>query len=124
MDDFASIAANAIRLVRQRIRWKHGKDREHLEKRIRLGHLRPGTAMEEYEAIIADVVSDPGAEVFVFVFDNEPYPTLVTSIAGQRWLAMFGSDGIMETVFPPDDADEYLADPQFVRLGTVEDVLT
>jgi len=29
----------------------------------------------------------------------------------------------METAFPPDDADEYLADPQFVRLGIAEDIL-
>ncbi|MFQ5341794.1 MAG: hypothetical protein ACE5F6_09645 [Anaerolineae bacterium] len=123
MDDFPSISADAIRLVRQRIRWKPGKAREHLEKRIRLGHLAPDTTIDEYESVIAEVVSDPRADVFVFVFDDDPYPTVVAGVAGQRWLVMFDWDGIMETAFPPDDADEYLADPQFVRLGIAEDIL-
>lgn len=124
MSDFASLAAEAIGLVRERIRWKPGKDIEHLRKRIRFGHLQEGTTVADYEAIITAVVTDPDADVFVFVFDSEAYPTVVASVAGERWLAMFNLEGIMETAFPPDDADEYLADPQFVRLGTVEDVLS
>ena len=91
MDDYLSIAADAIRLVRQRIRWKPGKAREHLAKRIRLGHLDPDTAIDEYESIIAEVVSDPRANVFVFVFGGDPYPTVVAGVAGQRWLVMFNN---------------------------------
>ena len=58
--------ADAIRLVRAQIRWKPGKDVEHLEKRIDLGHLPPGTTLDVYEAIIAAIVQDPLSKVYLY----------------------------------------------------------
>lgn len=124
MEDYASIAAETIRLVRKGIRWKPGKGRQHLDKRIRLGHLKANSTMAECEAIITAVVLDPRADVFIFLFNHEPYPTIVAEVAGRRWLAMANREGLMETAFPPDDPDEYLSDPQFVSLGNVEDILS
>jgi hypothetical protein len=35
---------------------------------------------------------------------------------------MLGLNGIMETVFPPDDPETYLAHSQFTRLDTLEEL--
>lgn len=37
---------------------------------------------------------------------------------------MFGVGGIMETAFPPEDMDAYLAKRKFVRLGSVKEFAT
>ena len=50
------------------------------------------------------------------------YPTVVSDIDGSSWLVMLGLDGVMETAFPPEDADTYLANPQFLQLGTLEEI--
>ena len=41
----------------------------------------------------------------------------------REWLVIFGKGGIMETAFPPEDADDYAERRGFVLLGPVEEVL-
>jgi hypothetical protein len=36
---------------------------------------------------------------------------------------MFGLNGIMETAFPPDDPDEYLADERFRFLDGLQELM-
>jgi len=43
--------------------------------------------------------------------------------ADNEWLVIFGQGGDMETAFPPENMDEYLATRGFVLLGRVEEVL-
>ena len=43
---------DAIRRMREGLRWRPEKDIQHLAKRIELGHLPVGTTLAEYEAII------------------------------------------------------------------------
>lgn len=35
---------------------------------------------------------------------------------------MIGLDGVLETAFPPDDPEGYLADPAFIYLGSVKEL--
>ena len=112
----------AIRHVQTEIRWKSGKHIQHLTKRIRLGHLPPQTTLTEYEAIIATIVNDYQAKVYLFRYEDTPYPTLVTTVKNQDWLVMIGLDGIMETAFPPNDPETYLADPAYVYVGMLEEL--
>lgn len=112
----------AIRRLRERVRWRTGRDVLHLSKRIELEHLPVGATLAEYEALIIRVVNIPTAEVFVYRWGNVLYPTVVTTMEGVQWLVMMGLDGIMETAFPPEDPETYLADRRFARLGTLEDL--
>jgi hypothetical protein len=66
------------------------------------------------------IVTTPTAEVFVYSWGETRYPTVVAEVEGVRWLVMLGLDGVMETAFPPDDPETYLAHSQFTRLGTLE----
>lgn len=114
--------ADAIRRLREGVRWRPGKNAQHLAKRIEHGHLPVETTLAEYEAIIIRVISTSTAEVFVYCWGETLYPTVVAEVEGARWLVMVGLDSIMETAFPPEDPETYLANLRFQRLGTPEEL--
>jgi hypothetical protein len=104
------------------VRWRLGKNTQHLAKRIELGHLPVGTTLAEYEATIIRVISTSTAEVFVYRWGETVYPTIIAEVEGVRWLVLVGLDSIMETAFPPKDPEAYLANLRFQRLGTLEEL--
>ena len=114
--------ADAIRRLREGVRWRPEKDVQHLAKRIELGHLPVGTTLAEYEAIIIRVIRTSTAEVFVYRWGESLYPTVIAEVEGVRWLVMVGLDSIMETAFPPEDTVTYLTNRRFQRLGTLEEL--
>lgn len=115
-------ALRAIQLARQQIRWKPGKDVQHLAKRVRLGHLPPGSTVIDYERVIQAVITDPHATVYVYTFEDTVYPAIVADVAGTLWLVMLDLQDRMETAFPPTDSARYLANPQFTRLGPLKEL--
>jgi hypothetical protein len=60
--------------------------------------------------------------VFVYRCGDTVYPTIVAGVERVRWLVMVGLDSVMETAFPPEDPETYLANPWFQRLGTLEEL--
>ena len=122
MEEDQGRIVDAVRRLRQGVRWKSGKDTQHLAKRIELGHLLVGTTLAEYEAIVIRVISTPTAEVFVYRWGEVLYPTVVAEVEGARWLVMVGLDSVMETAFPPEDLETYLANLRFQRLETLEEL--
>jgi hypothetical protein len=114
--------ANAIRQLHGGGCWRPEKDVQQLAKRIELGHLPVEATLVEYEALIIRVVNTPYAEVFAYRWSETLYPTIVAEVEGVRWLVMIGLDSIMETAFPPEDAETYLANLRFQRLGTLEEL--
>ena len=122
MEEEQGRVIDAIRRLRQGLRWKPGKETQHLAKRIELGHLPVGTTLAEYEAIIIRVISTSAAEVFVYRWGETLHPTVVAEVEGARWLVMVGPDSTMETAFPPEDPETYLANLRFQRLGTLEEL--
>ena len=122
MDEEQGRITDAIRRLRERVRWRPGKNTQHLAKRIELGHLPFGTTLAEYEATIIRVISTSTAEVFVYRWGETVYPTIVAEVEGVRWLVMVGLDSVMETAFPPEDPETYLANLRFQRLGTLEEL--
>jgi hypothetical protein len=114
--------ADAIRRLREGVRWRPGKPTQHLAKRIELGHLPAGATLADYEAIILRVISTSTAAVFIYRWGEALYPTVVADVEGTRWLGMIGLDSIMETAFPPEDPETYLANLRLQRLGTLEDL--
>ena len=114
--------AEAIRRLREGVRWRPGKNVQHLSKRIELGHLPVGSTLPEYEAIITRVINTSTAEVFTYRWGETLYPTVVAEVEGIRWLVMLDLDGIMETAFPPEAPEAYLAKLRFQRLGILEEL--
>lgn len=123
MDDLRLAAAEAIRRVKAEVRWKPGKDVLHLQKRKAMGHLSANASLIEYNALILSVIQDSQGHVFAYRLGMQPYVAVRSNVAGRPWLAMFSLAGIMETAFPPEDIEAYLAQPGFTGIGTVEEVL-
>ncbi len=122
-DEVKRIAVvQAIRRVREQIIWKQGKANPHLVKRIRLGHLPEDATIEQYNAIITFVVNNNDSNVYVYVFGEMIYPTIVANMENRIWLVMIGLDGVLETSFPPDDPEGYLAKSEFIYLGSVKEL--
>lgn len=70
----------AIGIVREQINWKPRKATRHLLKRISLGHLPDETTIEQYNAIVTFVVNNPDANIYLYVFRETIYPTLVANM--------------------------------------------
>ena len=114
--------SQAISRVRKQIVWKPGKAANHLAKRIRLGHLPDDASLEEYEAIITYVVTAISADVYLYIYGETIYPTVVAYVDYKLWLVMIGLNGVLETAFPPDLPQSYLAISSFVYLGLVKEL--
>ena len=122
MEEEQGHIADAIRRLREGVRWRPGKNAQHLAKRIELGHLPVGTTLAEYEVIISQVINTSTAEMFVYRWGETLYPTVVAEVEGTLWIVMIGLDSIMETAFPPENSATYLANLRFQRLGTLEEL--
>ncbi|VXD12003.1 hypothetical protein [Planktothrix paucivesiculata] len=112
----------AIGKVRDLIIWKPGKADSHLVKRVRLGHLPDDATLEQYNTIIAFVVNNPDANIYLYAYGETIYPTLVANVENHLWLVMIGLDGVLETAFPPDDPEGYLSNSAFIYLGSVKEL--
>ena len=87
MEEEQGRVIDAIRRLREGLRWRPEKDTQHLAKRIELGHLPVGTTLADYEAIIR-VINTSTAEVFVYRWGETVYPTSL-----QRWREPVARDG-------------------------------
>jgi hypothetical protein len=122
MEEERSRIADAIRWLREGVHWRPGRDVQHLAKRIELGHLPDGTTVDYYEALILYVVRTPTAMVYAYRWGESLYPTVVAEVEGVPWLVTMGLDGLMETAFPPEGPEMYLANPRFQQMGTLEEL--
>ena len=123
LDEAKRIAIlQAVRQVREQIIWKPGKAIPHLLKRIRLGHLSDWATLEQYNGIIACVAKSPDAKIYLYVYGETIYPTLVAELDNVIWLVMMGLDGVLETAFPPEEPENYLANSAFVYLGLIKEL--
>lgn len=123
MDDLRLAVAAAIRTVRAGVQWKPGKDAPHLQKRQAMGHLPVSASLTDYNVLIQSVVYDANGQVFVYRLGQDPYVAIRGNVAGRPWLVIFSMAGIMETAFPPDDIDDYLTQPGFIEIGTIQELL-
>jgi hypothetical protein len=121
MDDLRDIARKALEAVRTEIRWKPGKGAQHLERRIQLEQLPEGTTLDEYEGLIACVLSDLDAEVDIYDWRGTPYPVATAVVDGERSMVMVSAAGIMETAFLVTQPG-YLEQKAFTRLGTLAEL--
>ena len=122
-DDLRPLAVAAILMLRSRVRWKPGKDTQHLEKRIRVGHLQVGTTLEEYNRIISEILRQPDGAVYHYPFNGDDYFGVVGKAEEIPWLIILSATGIMETSFPPKDLLNYLQRRNFIYLGKMSEMI-
>lgn len=70
----------AIHMLRSKVRWKPGKDVQHLQTRMRYGHLPASMTVAGYEAIINALLNDSLADVYTYTWNQDIYPTIVSFI--------------------------------------------
>ncbi len=122
-DSIRPLAAAAILMLRAHVRWKSGKALQHLEKRIRVGHLPAGTLLDEYNQIISDILRHPESAVYHYPFNADDYFGVVGNDREIPWLIILSATGIMETAFPPDDLINYLQRRNFIYLGKMREMI-
>ena len=66
-------AARAIRALLGRVRCRPGKDQEHLAKRIAMGHMAPDSTVEDFNALIRDVLGQGTSVVYCYPFAGVDY---------------------------------------------------
>ena len=117
-------AATTLRALRQQVRWKPRKDSTHLEKRKALGHLSLETTGADYNSLIRTLIEEEHHHVYLYSFDSERYYAVRGNLRGKEWLVIATKTGVIETAFPPSAVEDYLTKRGFVRLGTIQEVLT
>ncbi len=121
-EDHRRTAAKSIQTLAREVRWKPGKDASHLAKRQKMGHLPEQATVAQYDALIVKLVTDPDHKVYHYPFGTSDYYAVSGKVESASWLVIFAADGTMETAFPPDDLQEYLAKRGFRMIGTVGDI--
>lgn len=116
--------AIAIQQVIATVRWKSGKDIEHLATRKRYGHLPDSTTIDQYNSLITEIARENDNVVYAYVFGKQLYVGITGDFRGDTWLILFGLDGTIETAFPPTEPEEYLFKRGFERVGLVRELLT
>ncbi len=122
-DDIRRLASAAILTLRSRVRWKPDKDSQHLEKRIRVGHLQAAMTLDEYNRIISEILHQPESMVYHYLFDGDDYFGVVGKVGEIPWLIILSAAGMMETAFPPKDLINYLQRRNFVYLGKMSEMI-
>lgn len=122
MEDLQSQVRNAIKMVQDEVRWRPGSETAHLLKRKVRNHLPLSATLSDYERVIKTVVHDRLARVYVYWYEQRPYPTIVSEIAEQSWLVMFDLDGVLESAYIVERPDSYLNHPEFELLGTLNEI--
>ncbi len=115
----------ALREIQKEIRWKPGKDIIHLTKRQNLRHLHQSATISEYHGIIHEILRNRRNVVYLYVIGGTYYYAVrgFSNDDDNEWIVLFGTGGLMETAFPPENMDEYLSRRGFILLGTIEEVL-
>jgi hypothetical protein len=123
MEDLRNQIKQAIRAVQIQVRWRPGSETGHLLKRKVRNHLPWSATLADYEQVIASVVTDHNAAVYVYWHGQTPYPTVVAALHGRNWLVMCDLDGVLESAYVVERPGHYLNRPVFELLGTLSEVL-
>lgn len=106
--------------------WKRpGLAESHLAKRIKRKQVPPDWTMQEYDGKITQLITDPSSQVYRYRQEGFEQDYYVFG-DGDKWIAILGQDGMMETAFPldkPSDYRNYLTiDKGNTYMGTVKEV--
>ncbi len=115
--------AEALAKIQEQVQWKPGKDFIHLDKRRKLKHLPRDASISDYEALILEIVRNRRNILYLYEFGKTHYYVARGVSDDTDWIVLFGAGGLMETAFPPENIDDYIARRGFVFLGYIAEVL-
>lgn len=75
-------ASSALSALRKKLRWKPGKDIQHLEKRKAMGHLPKHSSLEDYNALINELIGEDSNIVYLYEFGTKRYYAVRGSVRG------------------------------------------
>jgi hypothetical protein len=114
---------NALHGIRTVVQWKSGKDIMHLKKRQKMKHLPLSASLLDYHEAISALIGNEQNIIYLYEFRGTHYYAVRGFLGEKEWLVIFGTGGVMETAFPPENIDHYLEHRGFVPLGRIEEVL-
>jgi len=114
---------DALRGIRKVVQWKPGKDILHLKKRQKMKHLPLSATLLDYHEAISALIGNERNIIYLYEFRSTHYYGVRGFLGEKEWLVIFGTGGVMETAFPPENIDHYLEHRGFVPLGRIEEVL-
>jgi len=114
---------DALHDIRKTVQWKPGKDILHLKKRQKMKHLTLSASLSDYHEVISALIENERNIIYLYEFKGTHYYAVRGFIDEKEWLVIFGTSGVMETAFPPENIDHYLEHRGFVPLGRIEEVL-
>jgi hypothetical protein len=88
-----------------------------------MGHLPPHYSLEDYNKVISSIVREGQNLAYLYEFAGERYYAVRGPFKDREWLVIFSRDGIMETAFPPEEMEQYLAWRGFMPVGRIKEVL-
>ena len=105
------------------MQWKPGKDFIHLDKRRKLKHLPQDASISDYEELIHEIVRNRQNILYLYEFGRTHYYAARGVADDTDWIVLFGAGGLMETAFPPENIDDYIARRGFIFLDYIAEVL-
>jgi len=111
-------------MLRTEIRWKPQSAVRHLYKRRARGHLPSAATLTDYERVICAVLQDGNAKVYLYWYNQIAYVAVNAVIENQSWLVLSTLDGVLESAFVVERPENYLKQPGFEYVGTMDEVMT
>lgn len=104
------------------LRWKIGKNIEHLEKRKRKGHIPNDFTLNDYERVILSIINDVENDVYLYYLKGFIKDYFV--FGNGKWIVIIGDDSIIDTAFQIDtNYFEYLSKEKgYEYLGKIKEV--
>ena len=65
--------------------------------------------LNDYEHIIQAILANPEAQVYIYTYGIDLYPTLTAYNQNRLWPLMLTAEGIVETAFPASNPSNYLS---------------
>ena len=109
------------------LKWKRGKDIEHLEKRKRKCHIPEDFTIEAYESIIIDIIDDKENETYLYFLEGFEQNYYVFANPKTKWMVIIGENTVIESAFIIDKKPYhvYLSKERgYMYLGTVKEVIS
>lgn len=105
------------------LKWKLGKNVEHLEKRKRKGHIPSDFTLEDYERVILSIINNVENDVYLYYLKGFIKDYFV--FGNGSWIVIIGDDSIIDTAFQIDTSySDYLSkDKGYEYLGKIKEVL-
>jgi hypothetical protein len=114
---------DALHGIRKVVQWKPGKDTLHLKKRQKMKHLTLSATLLDYHEAISALIGNERNIIYLYEFRGAHYYAVRGFLDEKEWLVIFGTGGVIETAFPPENIDHYLEHRGFLALGRIEEVL-